>query len=293
MGHMKSIKMSGLGPRLSTAISTLRRDEVDTAKPTRILGAVMSALAQIPKLISPVAGFALFSVVALRSGETLGITRMFASLSLVILLGSPLFSMFEMVVDITAAMGCFARIEKFLTENTKTDSTPLPLPLSPRESAQNDGPGGSTVQLSPQTETFEMRSFDQFSGAAGPSASRVGTSVDIELQDVSFSWTKESQPVVKNVSLSVEAGQFVMVVGPVGSGKSTFLTGLLGEIPSSGGRVLVSKTKRALCEQTPWLIVSRTRFKCSSISVLTMTRTTRLRRTSSVMPISIRSFTSR
>jgi len=103
--------MSGLGTKLFDAVESLREEEIRAARPFRIMGAVSSAIAQIPLLISPVAAFALFTVPALKDGVTLDATRMFSSLSLVILLGAPLFWMLETVMDMFSAIPCFSRIQ--------------------------------------------------------------------------------------------------------------------------------------------------------------------------------------
>jgi ABC-type multidrug transport system fused ATPase/permease subunit len=45
----------------------------------------------------------------------------------------------------------------------------------------------------------------------------------IEVKNVSFTYSKESPPVVKDVSFVVEPGQMVSIVGYNGSGKSTLI----------------------------------------------------------------------
>lgn len=42
---------------------------------------------------------------------------------------------------------------------------------------------------------------------------------------------------LKNITLSIEEGSLVGVIGPVGSGKSTFLAALLGEIEKNRGSI--------------------------------------------------------
>ena len=46
-------------------------------------------------------------------------------------------------------------------------------------------------------------------------------------------------PALHNVSLEATKGQLVMVVGVVGSGKSSLISSLLGELHSRGGTVEV------------------------------------------------------
>ncbi|MEN8127964.1 MAG: ABC transporter ATP-binding protein [Planctomycetota bacterium] len=59
----------------------------------------------------------------------------------------------------------------------------------------------------------------------------------IEMQNVTFAYDR--QPVLKALSLSVEANSFWAVVGPNGSGKSTFLNLLCGQLKPDAGNVHV------------------------------------------------------
>ena len=55
----------------------------------------------------------------------------------------------------------------------------------------------------------------------------------IEVNDVSFRYG--SDPVLDNVSFSIHAGDFAAIIGPNGTGKSTLMRLMLGElVPSSG-----------------------------------------------------------
>lgn len=53
----------------------------------------------------------------------------------------------------------------------------------------------------------------------------------IEMKDVSFSYGASSQAALDHVSLSVREGEFVGVIGPAGSGRSTLAAVLSGAIP--------------------------------------------------------------
>ncbi|VVC93477.1 unnamed protein product, partial [Leptidea sinapis] len=52
-----------------------------------------------------------------------------------------------------------------------------------------------------------------------------------------FSWGDASEPILKNINLQVPKGHMVAVVGAVGSGKSSLLSALLGEMNKISGRV--------------------------------------------------------
>jgi energy-coupling factor transport system ATP-binding protein len=67
----------------------------------------------------------------------------------------------------------------------------------------------------------------------------------IKIENVTFSYPGAAHQALKNLSLSVGAGEFILVAGPSGSGKSTFLRCLNGLVPhfsggSVSGRVLVN-----------------------------------------------------
>ena len=64
------------------------------------------------------------------------------------------------------------------------------------------------------------------------------TSNAIEIKDGEFCWDPSaSRPTLSAIQLQVERGMQVAVCGVVGSGKSSFLSCILGEIPKLSGEV--------------------------------------------------------
>ena len=81
------------------------------------------------------------------------------------------------------------------------------------------------------------------------------STIAIEVEDGDFSWEKPtnedfSLPTLRGVNLQVPKGQHVAVCGSVGSGKSSLLACMLGEIPKLKGKVKHS-TFCFLCRSVP------------------------------------------
>lgn len=61
----------------------------------------------------------------------------------------------------------------------------------------------------------------------------------IELRNVSFRYSESEPFVLENVSLTVEAGQFVTIMGPSGGGKTTLIKIILGLLEPTSGEIFV------------------------------------------------------
>lgn len=61
---------------------------------------------------------------------------------------------------------------------------------------------------------------------------------DIRLSNVSFNYSRYGKKILKNINLSIKAGQTVAIVGESGSGKSTLIKLLLGLYYATEGQVL-------------------------------------------------------
>ncbi|KAK9281072.1 hypothetical protein L1049_003965 [Liquidambar formosana] len=79
------------------------------------------------------------------------------------------------------------------------------------------------------------------------------TNVAIEIKDGEFCWDATSpRPTLSGIQMKVESGMRVAVCGMVGSGKSSFLSCILGEIPKICGEVRVCGSA-AYVSQSAWI----------------------------------------
>jgi subfamily B ATP-binding cassette protein HlyB/CyaB len=88
-------------------------------------------------------------------------------------------------------------------------------------------------------------------GKAG-AAAQAAIRGDVSLQNVTFRYRVDGQPVLRDVSLTIPAGQVIGIVGSSGSGKSTLAKLIQRLYVPDSGRVLVDGTDLALNDPA-WL----------------------------------------
>ncbi|NXR35906.1 MRP4 protein, partial [Zosterops hypoxanthus] len=75
----------------------------------------------------------------------------------------------------------------------------------------------------------------------------------LHVQDLTCYWDKSLEtPALQQISFTVKRGELLAVIGPVGAGKSSLLSAVLGELPKDKG--LINVTGRiAYVSQQPWV----------------------------------------
>ena len=117
-------------------------------------------------------------------------------------------------------------------------------------------PSSPEVSFKGQGYESEIATIESFTNEK-PHPKLGQTSQDIKprvfLEEVSCVWNQTTElPALRSVSLSVANGQLVGITGPVGSGKTSLLMTILGELPISSGKISCIG-KIALVSQTPWV----------------------------------------
>jgi ABC-type bacteriocin/lantibiotic exporter with double-glycine peptidase domain len=217
IGSMKSLKISGLAGPVSEYVQQLRVNELAAGARYRRIMIIAAIFGFVPQLISPPLTFAF-------AQHTLNASTMFTSLSFLTLLTQPLSQLFQSIPEIVSGLACLGRIQAFLELKPRQDYR------EPLVDAQNCGMEKTLNHANPQpTDYFVIR-------------------------DANFAW-KADKFVLSKINTQIPASSLTMVIGPVGSGKSTFCKALLGEIPFSQGSVVTKTSPRhvGFCEQTAFL----------------------------------------
>ncbi|XP_059695210.1 ATP-binding cassette sub-family C member 4 isoform X3 [Haemorhous mexicanus] len=75
----------------------------------------------------------------------------------------------------------------------------------------------------------------------------------LHVQDLTCSWDKSLEtPTLQQISFTVRRGELLAVIGPVGAGKSSLLSAILGELPKDKGSINVTG-RIAYVSQQPWV----------------------------------------
>ncbi|KAK4222045.1 ABC transporter [Podospora fimiseda] len=215
---MKAIKITNLTQKVSKVLSAARENELAAASSFRIVSVITATIGYVPQLVSPVVTFAVFIAVAKGNNTSLDATRVFTSLSLLLLVADPLFNLFGGLVDFMTALACLKRVQDFLT-------------TAPRADKRVIIEAGKSLSTEPTDK-----------------------SACIVVKDCTFGWGEDKSEVVTGFNLTVNSGEIVTIVGPVACGKSTVIKGLLGSTPVFEGSVTLAYPEISFCDQSPWIM---------------------------------------
>ncbi|GKZ33773.1 hypothetical protein AbraIFM66950_003808 [Aspergillus brasiliensis] len=227
---MKSVKMLGLSEVLANSLQAQRERELDLSRDFRWLIVWLNVVSSLPQMCAALVTFAAFVIRAkIDHSETLSTVQAFTSLAIISLITSPALQLLASIPAITAALGAFDRIHKFL--------------ISPIGSSPSEGDLDTEPDIFTDGSAVELK-------VLAPKASE---NVVLTMTDAYIRPATGSAFSLEGINLAVKAGSITMITGPVGSGKSTLLKAAVGEIPCEQGTVTRMRPDAAYCSQVPWL----------------------------------------
>ncbi|RDH38689.1 P-loop containing nucleoside triphosphate hydrolase protein [Aspergillus welwitschiae] len=227
--NIKAVKMLGLSEKLYSIIRSLRHAEIATSTVFRKLLIVTSTLSNSPADLAPMATFVVYVIIALvRDDKSLLAAQAFTSLSLVSLVTDPVLTFILSLPEVVQCLGCFNRIQEYCCSEEPAD-------------------GVKSLQNTPVDKVGVSYDLKEISKSQSSRKDLVAFS------NLSVGWTKNAPPVLRDMTLTIQHGAVTMIVGPIGSGKSTFLETILGESLVLQGRADRDASPIAYCSQAPWL----------------------------------------
>ncbi|KAM5484573.1 hypothetical protein MaudMau93_005792 [Microsporum audouinii] len=224
IANIKNLKISGLATSVSDFVQNLRVEELGAGSRFRKISIVAALLGFTPLLVSPPLTFAL-------AQRKLDAAKIFTSLSWLLLLTTPLSQIFESIPQLISGLACLGRIQAFLECETRHDFREV---LDAMSQNSEKVQLGTVVSSNPEPD-----------GEQHPL---------VIIRNGNFGWEADKFA-LHDINIRVPRFSLTIVVGPVGSGKSTLCKALLGEIPFSNGSVVLSSRfpHVGFCDQTAFL----------------------------------------
>ncbi|OQD65677.1 hypothetical protein PENPOL_c005G03066 [Penicillium polonicum] len=216
IASMKNLKISGLSSSVRTFVQKLRVEELTAGVQYRKIYIGAALLGFIPLLISPALTFAF-------TQNKLDSSKVFTSLSFLTLMTQPLSQIFQTIPEVISALACIGRIQAFMECETREDFR----------------------KVTASFEKSEKDSLDLESSSA----------FEAVIENGSFGW-EQDKFVLQEINAKVLKSSLTLVVGPIGSGKSTLCKALLGEIPFHQGTATLrtSPTYVGFCDQVAFVM---------------------------------------
>lgn len=166
----------------------------------------------------------------------------FSTLAFVTIISRPLSNIMEAAPVVRSSLFSFSRIQAFLLlEEVHTDKV---VENSLVESAE-------CAMESPNEKGVQWKEHNTEISGVEPHAVKYAArffEASVAIQQ------KPETVILKDLTLDIGEGDFVIVTGPTGCGKSTFLRSLLNETEIVKGTVAVKSCSKAYCDQTPWIM---------------------------------------
>ncbi|EGR49492.1 uncharacterized protein TRIREDRAFT_60116 [Trichoderma reesei QM6a] len=237
LGSIKAVKMLGYSERFTDLLEEKRDNDLRVGKRYRWMTVWANTVGNANVSLTQAATFGAYAIVAkLSDSQSFSASQAITALSILNVMINPLSNLLFNISSAYSSLGCFKRIQDFLLLSERVDSREIC--ARPGLSTWSEG------EASPRS-SIELRRLESFKDE--------GARIHIDRGD--FAW--KDKKVLSNISVSfsqARSGSLTIIVGPIGSGKSSLLKAILGETRSTGGKLSLSTPSVAFCDQTPWVM---------------------------------------
>ena len=196
---------------------------------------------------SPAITLIIYAIQAqIRGTKSIDVNIAFTSLAIIEMVSMPANTLLSTLPEAASLLAGFDRIQKYLLSPDREDKREfLNKQYANREPA--DRANGSFPTILNEAETLA-------STAPASRASDKLHRVAINVDHVTIRPASTANPVLEDISATLNKGDLVVISGAVGTGKTTLVKALLGDLPPDTGVIQVVEESVAYCSQTAWLI---------------------------------------
>ncbi|XP_071809243.1 ATP-binding cassette sub-family C member 9-like [Asterias amurensis] len=257
---MKLLKLSGWEDIFTDAIESIRRKEIQGYFKILISYGFVSGSSMATPLLVTLLSFAVYQPI---TGETLTPAKAFSTLTLFALLGEPMMMIPQSLYMCTSCFISTKRLQKFFaaTEVENEDSNSSSLLDSADDGTTRDVVVGQAHLQEHEIETDGhvplLSSIVLDPESYTTTRTPLPDHLAIKITSGNFAWGKESESLtLRDINLDVPKGKLTMVIGAVGSGKSSLLSAILGEMTTESGSVQLNSASNSIAyaNQKPWLL---------------------------------------
>uniref|UniRef100_K3XC94 Multidrug resistance-associated protein 1 n=1 Tax=Globisporangium ultimum (strain ATCC 200006 / CBS 805.95 / DAOM BR144) TaxID=431595 RepID=K3XC94_GLOUD len=210
---MQIVKLNAWERKFAAKIKEVRGRELNVVWKYLLIGALnIFTLWGAPVFVST----ATFAVYALVMHESLTAAKVFTALALFRLIQDPLRSLPRIITGLIQAGISVKRLVEFIDLN--------------------------------EVDPYAVAGLDNLDFVAKYEPQNIVVAVE----NATLAWDTKSLPLFRSLNLTVTRGEFVVIHGKVGSGKSSFCSVLLGDMLKRNGSVYVGGSV-AYCSQQPWI----------------------------------------
>ncbi|XP_072025842.1 ATP-binding cassette sub-family C member 9-like [Amphiura filiformis] len=268
---IKLLKLYGWGEEFRERILSARNDELKSLYKLDIqFGNIIAICFTGTGIITLV----LFATYPYITGNDITPSLAFTVIVLVNLLVDPLYQFPTVLSTLVNAVVATRRLTKFFTHSeieTSADTTSQSEESSSLRVAFQNGSTSKGFKFNwkrrwkgfssgeeDETTPLMMTKHKTHTGFAhsGISAIEADPTV-IKVSEGCFTWDGGSKTsIIKDINIGIEKGKLIMVVGAVGSGKSSLLSAIIGEMTTLRGTVFVNNENNgvAYSAQTAWIV---------------------------------------
>ncbi|KAJ3027434.1 UNVERIFIED_CONTAM: ATP-binding cassette sub- C member 8 [Siphonaria sp. JEL0065] len=241
---IRLIKIRSLEHDFTSQIVKVRTEQLAWLRMVLFGVVCFVVVGQLAASIMPVATLTLYAV----RGNAMAASVVFPASALFNMLVNPLILLPNVLNSLVTATIAWKRVYKFLTAPNRE--------TTPEESSTDIAIDFKNASFNwPQTEPSNSKEKEDRKGFTVADTSKKSPAKGSETAAVPAVADEEEiapRTIIEDLNVTIKKGEFVAIVGQVGSGKSSLLSSILGELHKSSGSVTTNGSI-AYCTQQPWI----------------------------------------
>jgi len=245
---IRIIKLMGWEGSFLSKILEARVLELDTKRKIALLGAAMSTLMMASPILVALFSFA----VSTSTGASMTPSTAFSSLTLFNILRLPLMILPMLLGSLASANASLDRLSTFVSSADMVDYRDEVMCSDKKEHAAEF----VNATLAWMRQTVDVEDKEDVAAAASSSSSSKASPKPLSSKTNEKEAPLPPAASLHEINVSIPRGKLTVVMGAVGSGKSSLLSALLGEMERWEGRVSLSESRSSIAyaAQQPFIL---------------------------------------